>query len=81
VVQLGEFEQALSWYDRAAETLEGVLRVNAKDANSRRFLLNTLAGRQDVLLKLNRTEEASRDRDRISELRPEGEGSDANGKP
>jgi tetratricopeptide (TPR) repeat protein len=66
-------EQALPWYARAIETLDGVLRQVKIDATGQRLLRNSHWGRAQALDDLKRHAEAAKDWEKTVELSPEPE--------
>jgi serine/threonine-protein kinase len=66
-------EQALQWFDRSIETLEGVLRQVKVDAKAKEYLRNAHWGRAQALDDLNRQSEAAKDWDKAVELSAEPE--------
>jgi serine/threonine protein kinase/tetratricopeptide (TPR) repeat protein len=61
-------EQALPWYARGIETLEGVLRQVKTDATAQQYLRNAHWGRAVALDDLKRHAEAAKDWDKAVEL-------------
>jgi eukaryotic-like serine/threonine-protein kinase len=64
-------QQALQWYAKGIDTLEGVLRQVEVDVTARQFLRNAHWGRAETLDDLKRHAEALKDWDKAVELSPE----------
>jgi serine/threonine protein kinase len=64
----GKPTEALHWFAKAIETLEGVLKKDARAARARQFLRNSHWNRAGALDHLNRFAEAVKDWDRALEL-------------
>jgi tetratricopeptide (TPR) repeat protein len=68
LVNNGDPNEALGWFDKAQAALEGALRRDKGDVSARRFLWVTHWQRADALLKLDRFTESLQEWDRALEL-------------
>src|SRR5262249_54094040 len=66
-------DQALQWYAKAIDTLDGVLRKVKVDATAQQFLRNAHQARAEALDDLKRYTEAARDWDKAVKLSPQAE--------
>jgi tetratricopeptide (TPR) repeat protein len=66
-------EQALHWYGKSIETLDGLFRQVKIDATARWFLRNAYWGRAEALDDLKRHAEAAKDWDKAVKLTPPAE--------
>jgi hypothetical protein len=71
VVESGQFQSALEWYDRMVSVLEGVLQKEPQHTEARMLLSSTHMNRVETLIRLGRRAEAIQDWQRMTEL---GEG-------